>query len=56
VWNDWKPTGELRFVEKESDGQKLRILQQRWAPDVPSYMISGEGEWREVPLVVEETA
>jgi hypothetical protein len=25
------------------------ILQQWWAPDVPSYMIkSGDGEWREV--------
>lgn len=31
------------------------ILEQWWAPDVPSYMITaGQGEWRQVGVVNDE--
>ena len=48
-----KPTTKMRWITRE--GAQYRILQQWWAPDVPSYMVDPtEGEWRDVP-VQEET-
>lgn len=63
------PTTHLRFVERvvpapehgEGIGKKVRILQQWWAPfrtfsDGYGYQtveLNG-GEWRDVPLEVEE--
>jgi hypothetical protein len=57
--SDLAPTARLRFVERtvEREGKKsattVRILQQFWALDVPSYMRGKEGQWRDVPLEVE---
>jgi hypothetical protein len=55
------PTARLRFVEREVPGVSggappctLRILQQWWGQDLPSYMADiAEGEWRDVPLGIE---
>jgi hypothetical protein len=54
---DWKPTARLRLVNRSpppgtevAPGWKLRILQQWFAPDVPSYMLGDEGEWRDIPV------
>ena len=61
--DDWVPTARLRFVEREvpldDPGQlvtkrTVRILQQLWSRDLPSYMRnSEEGEWKDVPIGVE---
>jgi hypothetical protein len=45
---DWKPTGKLRWIVRRPEG--ITVLQCWWAPDVPSYMLGTEGEWRDVPL------
>jgi hypothetical protein len=64
VSDDWKPTTRLRFVERGADligGASVhgaptstvvprKILQQWFAPDMPAYMQSGEGEWRDVEV------
>jgi hypothetical protein len=54
--DNYKPTAHLRWVtrEIEAGGRKAsprteQILQQWWAPDMPAYMQSGDGEWRDVP-------
>jgi len=54
----YKPTMHLRWVERPmQDGEvyavprTMRVLQQWWAPPMPDYMQSSEGEWRDVPLV-----
>lgn len=54
------PTPMLKFVrrvigrDQEEHGfyvdKVAYILQQWWAPDVPDYMRSGTGEWRDVPV------
>jgi hypothetical protein len=41
-------TERLRWVKR---GKGRVVLEQWWAPDVPAYMRSGEGEWREVEVV-----
>ena len=51
----YKPTAHLQFVlrQSESVGKRVvavRTLQQWWAPPMPDYMQSSEGEWRDVPL------
>jgi hypothetical protein len=49
----------LRFVERQvKDGKRtatIRVLQQWWAPNMPSYMNNGEGEWRDVELQTEHS-
>jgi hypothetical protein len=58
---DLAPTARLRLVKRQStvEGGEMRwemashVLQQWWSPDVPAYMQNGEGEWRDVPVVVE---
>jgi len=62
---DWVPTAKLRFVEREVPldvptqlvtKKTVRILQQFWSQDLPSYMRrEAEGAWRDVP-VEQETA
>ena len=66
--DNWAPTARLRFVERGIDIVQgpvtdagptssivpRRILQQWFAPDLPRYMSSGEGEWRDVPLEMGE--
>ena len=53
------PTARLRFVERRApsdhtDGPPRRILQQWWAPSVPSYMVDpSQGQWVDVPMGVE---
>ena len=59
---DWAPTERLRFVERQtSEGveqkskkttvaRTVRILQQWFAPNVPSFMRGNEGEWRDVSI------
>jgi hypothetical protein len=58
----WKPTARLRFVERpapttlDKKGKPIitRILQQFWAPNMPSYMADPSvGEWRDVEVGVE---
>jgi hypothetical protein len=47
------PTAKLRFLDRAS-GATMRevVLQQWWAPDVPSYMRDeSQGEWRDVQVV-----
>ena len=47
----WKPTSRLRWVRMRVPGiEATQLLLQQWfAPDVPSYMIvPTEGEWRDV--------
>jgi hypothetical protein len=53
---------ELRFVEREIDGRKVRILQQVYVItthgiggrlSLPSPIIGSRLEWRDVPLVTE---
>ena len=56
--NELVPTERLRFVKREvpvpgATPIELRILQQWYAIDMPKYMRSGEGEWRDVPLMTE---
>lgn len=57
---DLQPTAKLRWVERlgvpilnDDDTHTqcvIHILQQWWAPDVPSYMVdTTQGEWRDVP-------
>ena len=56
------PTNKLRFVEREErhwhddrtySVRRVRILQQWWEyPDKPEW----PGEWRDVPVEVEEQA
>ena len=54
------PTPRLRFVERavSLDAESCRtvkILQQWWAPNVPSYMVDpSQGAWRDVPLEMGE--
>jgi hypothetical protein len=53
--NEFSPTSKLRFIERETslDGENcdtMRVLQQWWAQDVPKYMRTDAGEWRDVPL------
>lgn len=46
-----KPTVFLRFVEREMDGRKVKILQQEWLVrknDWDNY----DHEWRDVEMVV----
>jgi hypothetical protein len=53
---DLAPTPRLRWVERPAPRFKapkatVRVLQQWWAPDVPSFMRDDRiGEWREVAL------
>ena len=57
------PTAKLRFVERRppsdpvdgpAGGPPRRILQQWWAPSVPSYMVDpSQGQWVDVPLGIE---
>ena len=60
------PTNELRFVERTiTDGltqdglvhyKRIRVLQQKWAGAVQvDGVIAATYEWRDVPLVKEET-
>jgi hypothetical protein len=53
-----KPTARLRFKEipvgNEHPAISRKILQQWWTLDIPEYMSSGDGEWRDVPLVAAE--
>ena len=52
------PTNKLRFVERKdftddpANPVVRRVLQQWWEPDYPGSAWSGE--WRDVPLEVEE--
>lgn len=54
------PTMRLRFVERDVSGRDepiklVRILQQWWRQDRPhGQMLGMEGEWRDVPLEIEE--
>lgn len=43
----WRPTPEMRFVEREAGERKLRILQQKWTGPGNG----NDAEWRDVPLV-----
>jgi hypothetical protein len=46
-----EPTSYLRFVERQDGKKKLRILQQWWAEQMPSYMRDvRKGEWKDVLL------
>jgi hypothetical protein len=49
------PTPRLRWrVQRAPKGSRtpVPVLEQWWAPDVPSYMITaGQGEWRAVEVV-----
>jgi hypothetical protein len=45
------PTENLRFIDVVRGMQMQRVLQQWYAPDMPKYMRSAEGEWRDVPFV-----
>jgi hypothetical protein len=49
-----KPTPKLRFVQRalpDDTTHCLRILQQYWSEDLPSYMADeSKGEWRDVPM------
>lgn len=56
---DLVPTTKLRFVERREVGKPTlgiaietsqKILQQWFSPDMPAYMQSGEGEWRDVAV------
>ena len=53
------PTAKLRFVERAvsldaENCRTVRILQQWWAPSVPSYMVDpSQGQWVDVPMGVE---
>ena len=54
------PTARLRFVERampldaENRLRTVRILQQWWAPSVPSYMVDpSQGQWVDVPMGIE---
>ena len=53
------PTNKLRFVEREErhwqddrtyNARRVRILQQWWEPEFTEL-----GEWRDVPVEMEET-
>ena len=53
-WSDEHPNGFMRFVERDG----VRILQQQWF--LRSFegkeIVQGANEWRDVPLVIVETA
>jgi hypothetical protein len=45
------PTPKIRFIERDLEYTKIRVLQQWWenkSTDV--YYPNGNGEWRDVPL------
>ena len=46
------PTARLRWVDRPaSDVYREMVLQQWWAPNVPSFMIDENiGEWKDVPM------
>ena len=50
------PTNKLRFVMRPTHASTgpffIRVLQQWWEPDYPGS--AWPGEWRDVPLEVEE--
>ena len=58
------PTNKLRFVEREIETNaaygnyfvrvKVKILQQWWAKTPHGAYVPEVGEWRDVPLEVEE--
>ncbi len=54
----YEATPRLRFVERAIEGETprmYRILQQWFAPPMPSYMRDPKvGEWRDVPLEISE--
>lgn len=46
----WKPTGELRWVERDHPhGGTDTFLQQRWW-----YAVSAVGKWKDVPTIKEK--
>jgi len=49
------PTMTLRFVERVEGKKRVRILQQWYSEDVPTYMRSSKmsGEWRDVEVVTD---
>jgi hypothetical protein len=52
TWSN--PTAALQFVEREIDGRKVRILQQRWDIYEGGLLAVTRSEWRDVPLATEE--
>lgn len=58
--NEYQPTAKLRWVNgflPNGDGlsqREVRVLQQWWAPNVPTYMVDpSQGEWRDVEVASE---
>ncbi len=58
---DLAPTPHLRWYQAAPYATAVGtvkpkpVLQQWWAPNVPSYMITkGQGEWREVEVLSDE--
>jgi hypothetical protein len=52
------PTPKLRFVERlepitETTGKRVRILQQWWAIERHG-QVTPTGEWRDIPLEIEQ--
>jgi hypothetical protein len=44
------PTARICWVTRPGPrGTAVKVLVQWFAPDVPTYMQNGQGEWRDVP-------
>lgn len=50
-----KASNQLRFVQREKDGETYHVLQQLWLEDDPKDEYIIENKWRDVPCVDEDT-